>query len=122
MATISLQVAPAKYQFDSQYESLYYHNGNAHPALHKIYVLAKQDMEAKCAEPPQKKRRLNQDIQTVNDEDYIVLARARIELVCQSNSRVTAACSNIPHFYIFPIQSLTINQELIYVLQRSDYY
>jgi len=83
MATISLQVAPAKYYSSGYYQHLnqnpHYHDGNAHHALHEIYSLAKQDMEEKFAEPPQKKRRLNDDI--VREEDYVVLAKATLELV-----------------------------------------
>ena len=77
-----MQVAPAKRYSGSDVENPYYHNGNAHDAFREVYVLAKQDMEARHAEPPQKKRRLNHDISEVRDEDYIVLSKARFELVC----------------------------------------
>lgn len=85
MATIRMQVAPAKRYSGSDVDNLYYHNGNAHDAFREVYVLAKQDMEARYAEPPQKKRRLNNDISEVKDEDYIVLAKARFELVCPND-------------------------------------
>lgn len=93
MATISLQVAPANSHRTFTNRTISkdprHHDGNVHEALHEIYVLAKQDMEQMSAEPPQKKRRLNDDI--VLDEDYIVLAKAILELVCFSS--VIVACS-----------------------------
>jgi len=85
MATISLQVAPAKYYsndyFTSKTESPDYHDGNAHFVFQALYLSAKQQMEKQFAEPPQKKRRLNDDMQIAEEEDYIVLAKSTLELV-----------------------------------------
>jgi len=85
MAAISLQITPSKYYFGTAFENPHYHNGSAHHALREIYVCAKHELQASYAEPPQKKRRLNDETSVTSDGDYVMLAKGRVKLVSHAS-------------------------------------